>query len=122
MSKRTERLLPDGKPRYIHCYDNGGVEKEGGTIDRYTVVYTRTGRSGSNRDKKVNGWHQYVTMSSTPFYPQGVCLHSESQNPIDWPTYGHLGKKISFDRLPLDCQNVVMEDYMEIWGLKRDVA
>ena len=32
---RKERLFPDGVPRYLCCYDNGGV-----TAERYTAVFT----------------------------------------------------------------------------------
>ena len=109
---RKERLMPNGIPRYIHVYDNGGR-----TADRYTIVYTRTGRSGSNRAKKQNGWHQNVSMSASPFHPLGVCMHGESETQIDYPSYSHLGKKIAFQNLPEDCQKVVLNDYQEIWNI-----
>ena len=32
-TQRKENLLPQGTPRYVRCYDNGGE-----TADRYTVV------------------------------------------------------------------------------------
>ena len=108
MTTREERLMPKGIPRYIRCYDNGGVEK-GGTADRYTVCYIgkKTGRED---------WYGYVGMNAAPFHPQGFCQHGESELRIDWPTYGHLGKKIRFGDLPTDCKKVVIDDYKEIWG------
>src|SRR5215204_3932233 len=33
---KREKLLPDGVPRYVCLYDNGGV-----TTERYTAVFTR---------------------------------------------------------------------------------
>ena len=87
------------KPKYIRVYDNGGK-----TFDRYTVVYTRTGH------------HEYVGLSERPFHPQGFCQHGENDSPIDYPRYGHIGKKISFEDLPNDCKLVVFQDYEEIWG------
>lgn len=105
MSKRTERLLPEGKPRYVRCYDNGGE-----SIDRYTVVYTGRYRG--------DGWFMYVGMNAAPFHPQGFGQHGESQHQIDRPKYGHLGKKIAFDVLPDDCKRLVLSDYREIWNLK----
>ena len=33
--EREERLVPNGVPRYIRCYDMGE-----GQFDRYTVCYT----------------------------------------------------------------------------------
>ena len=101
---RRERLLPEGKPRYIRCYDNGGE-----TLDRYTVVYTGRYRG--------DGWFQYISMNSSPFHPQGIGQHGEHPTQIDRPSYGHLGKKITFDDLPEDCQKLVMQDYNAIWGL-----
>ena len=103
---RLDRILPDGKPRYIHCYDNGGE-----TCDRYTVCFT------GNYTNKTSGSHLYVGMSGEPFHPQGFGQHGENRDPIDYPRYGHLGKKIKFDDLPMDCQSLVMQDYVELWGL-----
>lgn len=102
----------DGTPKYIRCYDNGGK-----TADRFTVVFTRTGQTGSNRQVKQNSGHLYVSMSAMPYHPQGFCQHGESQhNPIDYPTYSHLGKKIKFDDLPLDCKELVRDNYKSIWS------
>ena len=112
---RKDRLMPDGKPRYIRAYDNQTV------ADRYTVVYTRTGRSGSNRQKPKSvrsNPHIYVGMSDHPFHPQGFGQHGESTTPIDTPSYGHLGKKITFEDLPDDCKKLVLNDYVDIWNLK----
>lgn len=108
--ERAERLLPNGIPRYIRCYDNGGPEKENGSVDRYTVCYT------GNYKGKSKGWHDYVGMSGAPFHPQGIGMHGQTQHqPCDRPTYGHLGKKIKFEDLPKDCQRLVMQDYLYLW-------
>jgi len=66
--ERTERLLPNGVPRYIRCYDNGGK-----TADRYTVCYT------GNYRGKTKGWHDYVGMSGAPFHPQGIGQHGQTE-------------------------------------------
>ncbi len=109
-AERRNRLLPNGIPRYIRCYDNGGPEKENGTIDRYTVCYT------GNYKGKTKGWHDYVGMSGAPFHPQGIGMHGGTEfRPADRPTYGHLGKKIKFTDLPEDCQTLVMQDYLYFW-------
>lgn len=102
-------LNSDNSPRYVRIYDNGGE-----TFDRYTVVFTgnylKTGSDGVRR-------FQYVGMSENPYHPQGFCQHGESEwQPIDRPTYSHLGKKITFDKLPQDCQKAVLDDYASIWG------
>lgn len=91
----------DGTPKYVRCYDDGGPG------DRYTVVFSRLNTSG---------WCQYLGMSGAPFHPQGVCMHGEHFGAIDRPTYGHLGKKITFHDLNEDCQKAVMQDYTYYWG------
>jgi hypothetical protein len=55
-------------------------------------------------------------MSSNPFHPQGFGQHGEADHTIDRPTYGHLGKRITFEQLPPDCQMLVWSDYRELWG------
>ena len=101
---RKERLLPNGIPRWIRCYDNGGE-----TFDRYTVVYT-----GHYKDR--NGC-DYVGMSEYPFSPQGFGQHGWDRETIDRPAYAHLGRKVSFANLPEDCRRLVMSDYREIWSI-----
>lgn len=103
---RKIRLLPDGIPKYVHCYDNGGK-----TIDRYTVVFT------GRYTHKTGGEHWYVGMSGAPFHPQGFGQHGSSRDQIDYPTYGHLGKKIKFTDLPESCQKLVLNDYISLWDI-----
>lgn len=113
--KRLHALLPQGKPRWIRCYDNGGE-----SCDSYTVCFT--GRAGSN-----DGEYSYRAMSANPYSPQGVGIWGASKNShcdVDkWgfaPAMGrkcHLGKRIPFDTLPDDCRNLVLRDYKEIWAL-----
>ena len=117
---RIQALLPNGLPRYVRCYDNGGK-----TFDRYTVVfsghYRKSQKSGGMRDA-----FQYVGMSEHPFHPQGFGQHGESERQIDVnksgfaPAIGrsnHLGNRILFVELPADCQKFVLRDYREIWNL-----
>jgi hypothetical protein len=117
MKNRFQSLMPNGNPKYIRAYDNGGVDN-GGSVDRYTVVYT-----GKYRGK---GQFQHVGMSASPFHPQGVGMHGESPQQVDVnksgfaPAMGrknHLGKRIPFVELPPDCQKLVLSDYRNIWGL-----
>lgn len=116
---RLARFLPNGIPRYVHCYDNGGPDGKSGSIDRFTVVFTGRykGRQGCD----------YLAMSSQPFHPQGFGQHGWNQIPIDANNSGfapaigkrnHLGRRIAFQDLPADCQKFVLKDYAEIWGLE----
>lgn len=124
---RIQRLMPKGIPKWIRCYDNGGTDVEHGTIDRYTVVYTGNYRKRLS-DGHFNCDYQYVGMSSNPFSPQGFGQHGESKTTIDtylskgWPVAigrkNHLGTRINFSDLPKDCQNLVISDYKDIWGIK----
>jgi len=101
---REEQFMPNGIPRKIRIYDNGGE-----TFDRYTVIFTGNykGRNGCD----------YIGMSENPYHPQGFGQHGWDQNMIDCPKYSHLGKKIGFQELPPDCQRAVIDDYKDIWRI-----
>ena len=125
---RVKALLPDGKPKWIRVYDNGGVDAPNGSGDRYSVLFT--GRYRHN----TGGEFWLTAMSGAPYHPQGICLHNGYPYQCDtigksgrpWevfpPAVGrrcHLGKRIRFDDLPADCQRVVLDDYCELWSLPR---
>jgi len=109
-------LFPNGQPKYVRCYDNGGK-----TADRFTVQFTGRIR------KKCGDEFPYLSMNSAPFHPQGIGMHGSHHSTIDTNNWGfapmigksnHLGKRIPFNQLPADCQQLVIRDYKEIWGLK----
>lgn len=104
---RKLRLLPDDtRPRYVHCYDNGGK-----TADRYTIVFT------GRYTHKTGGAHWYVGSSGAPTHPQGVYMRGESPTPVDYPRYAHLGKKVTFASLPAAVRQCVLQDYTYLWDL-----
>lgn len=105
--KRKESLVPNGTPKYIRCYDNGGA-----SADRYTVVFT------GNYTHKTSGEHCYLGMSGNPFHPLGIGQHGFSRTQIDKPAYSHLGKKIKFEDLSKECKDCVMQTYNELWDLE----
>jgi hypothetical protein len=102
---REERFMPNGIPKHVRIYDNGGE-----TFDQYTVVFT-------GNFKNRNHTCYYLGMSTDPYHPQGFGQHGESKDIIDRPTYAHLGKKIKFQDLPERCQDCVIQDYKEIWRI-----
>lgn len=93
----------------VRCYDNGGR-----SADRYTVLYT------GRYTHLTGGSYWYMAMSENPTHPQGIGMHGESRSYIDnrsWGQrggYSHLGKKITFDELPEECQRVVMRDVFDM--------
>lgn len=114
MNTRHDRLIKDGTPRYVRCYDNEE------TADQYTVVFTGRYR------RKTNGAFVYVGMSARPYDPQGIGQHGDSPQPIDVnksgfaPAMGrtnHLGKRIPYRDLPPACKILVLSDYRELWDL-----
>lgn len=122
---RMRRLMPNGKPKYIRCYDNGGE-----TADRYTVVFTGNFNNIGKQFKGRSGFdYPFVHMSAHPFSPQGIGMHdSTSDQPIDvipgrWggvnmgQKHPFLGKRICFCELPEDCRRLVVGDYKDIWQL-----
>lgn len=113
--QRRERLMPAGIPRYVRIYDNGGE-----TFDRYTAIFT-----GRYAGRELGGC-DYVGMSENPFHPQGYGQHGEAREVIDANRHGftpamgqkcRLGKRIPFDQLPEPCQQLVKQDYRQLWGL-----
>ena len=63
--------------------------------DRYTVYFDQ---------KERNNMYSCLTMSINPFHPMGIGQHSSGM------LGKHNGKKINFDQLPIDCQNLVLEE------------
>lgn len=122
--KRVARFLPNGKPRWVRIYDNGGMDAPNGSADRYTAVFT-------GRYPKDQGHFWYRAMSAYPFHPQGIGIGGSEYGPLDtyhegkpyqrWaPAVGrkcHLGTRINFDDLPPDCQRCVLQDYCSLWDL-----
>jgi hypothetical protein len=122
-AERRQRLIPNGYPRWVRIYDNGGE-----TADRYTCVFT--GNYNNLLPREQRGWHHYVTMSEYPEEPQGVCLSGCSRVPIDvvgtsnWAgpsvarRHPRLGLRIRFKDLNCACRTVVRRWYDAIWQLR----
>jgi hypothetical protein len=75
------------------------------TAERYTVVFTGL------FDSKKPGEYPYLSMSGDPFATEGSVLH-RGRLP-----YEHMGREISFEDLPEDCRQRVLDVYRELWDL-----
>lgn len=100
-AERAERLMPGGVPRYIRVWDNGGR-----SYDQYTVVFTKK--------SLAPGIFMYIGMSDNPCSPMGFGQHGELHQKHQGK---HLGKRIKFSDLPVDCQRVVIDDYKDLWDI-----
>jgi hypothetical protein len=110
--ERAARLMPKGIPRYIRLYDGGPQ-----LADRYTCVFTRIVYRSIDTFGRPTQSIPHLGMSANPFHPQGVGLHGDSPKLIDRPSSKHLGRRIEFKKLPRDCQQLVRQDYRDIWGI-----
>lgn len=103
---RLERFAPGGVPKHVRLYDNGGE-----SADRYTCCF-----------KALRlGFFPYLNMSGAPFHPQGVGMHGEHNQPIDYPRYSHLGKKVKWEDLPHAVQCCIWQDYCDYWDIPTPV-
>lgn len=95
-------ILVNGKRYVCKIWDSGESY-----FDRFTVVF---------KSYRINGrlTTPYLGLSEKPFHPHGFGCHGEF-NPHKGEKPGkHLGKRITFESLPIDCQKAVLND------LKRD--
>lgn len=83
----------------IHIYDNAGK-----TADRYTVVYM-------DEPEHKKGLYSARGMSAHPFHPLGIGEYCTAM------PGKHLGKRISFNELPEDCQKLVLQDLTDESGV-----
>jgi hypothetical protein len=111
VTSRAERLMPDGIPRWIRCYDGGDS-----TADRYAVIFTKGASWGG---EAMRGRLAFRGMSAHPTHPQGFGQWGEAPAYCDGKPAmrERFGKRIAFQALPPDCQRLVLSDYRDIWGL-----
>jgi hypothetical protein len=114
----------------VRIYDNGGTDAPDGSIDRYTVVFTRK-QAADSASSPAFGVRQYpyLAMNGAPFHPQGFGQHGWSNHQAADtvarsrsrpPAVGrrcHLGKRIEWADLPHDCKRAVWQDYAAIWDI-----
>jgi hypothetical protein len=91
-----------GQPKRIKCY----MAKRKPTIDYITVVYTHAFRLGYPA-----GTVLYRGMNDTPTHPQGFGQWGEAEG----QKFRAGGSRVAFSDLPKECQDVVFQDYKNLW-------
>ena len=91
LDKATTKYL-----KSIKIYDN-----QGETFDQYTAIFTKLPEYGENMFSAVG-------MSECPFSPQGFGQHCTAK------PGKHLGKRINFEQLPIDCQKLILQDVADL--------
>ena len=89
-------ITVNGKRKVCRIFDLG----PGGVFDRYTIAF---------KGYYVNDYgmvYPYLASSDNPFHPQGFGMHCESR---EFLTGRHLGKRVSFDALPEQVQDFILQ-------------
>jgi hypothetical protein len=104
--RRVNLYTDAGEPKRIKCF----MAKQKPTIDYITVVYTHAFRLGYPA-----GTVLFRGMNDMPTHPQGFGQWGE--------THRHKfcagGSRVAFSDLPKDCQDVVRQDYKDLWGFDK---
>jgi hypothetical protein len=87
----------------MRIYNNEGTKNE--TLDCITAIFTK---------KRVDKQFMHIGASINGY---GFYQHGASENMIDRPSYGHLGKKIGFNDLSPELQKRFMQEYCELWDI-----
>jgi hypothetical protein len=107
MRKNAERFFKsDGGPKYLRCYE----VKRNPTVDRFTIVFTR---ASCFLGRTAIGTIYYVGASGYPTSPTGFYQHGTA----DSREFHAPGSRVSFFSLPQDLQDVVMDEYRQVWDL-----
>ncbi len=77
------------------------------TAERYTAVFTGL------FDLKKPGEYPYLCLGEEPLAPGGSCALRCSR-----PPYERMKCEISFEDLPEDCRQLVLDVYRDLWGLQ----
>ena len=106
MLKDIQLCWQNPEPPNIQIYDN-----EGQSMDRYTVLYLDqierpeyVSKDYLGKPCLIGPSYNSFGMSAEPFHPQGIGQHGAAM------PGKHLGKVITWEELPVDCQRAVLQD------------
>jgi len=100
---RKNLYTESGEPKRIRCYM---IKSNPKPVDYITVVFTHANFAGYPIGRVV-----YRAMSGKPFHPLGFSIWEE----VSCGYFNARGSVVKFSELPIDCQEVVMNDYKELW-------
>lgn len=89
-------IMVNGKRRVCRIFDTG----PDGPADRYTIAFRGA------RLQCGALWYPYLASGDTPFHPQGFGQHGESKVFL---TGRHLGRRVSFEGLPADVRQFILQ-------------
>jgi hypothetical protein len=102
-TKRANLYTETGEPKRIRCYM---FKRDSRPVDYITVVFTHINFAGYPL-----GTVLYRAMSGKPFHPLGYCQWGEGKS----YSFHAGGSIVKFSELPIDCQEVIRNDYKDIW-------
>lgn len=108
---RKERLMPNDVPKYVRCYK---YPKTGGVRTNFIVVFTRMGRTGTNRHKYQGKGHPYLVakQEKNGRYDEAEIIEST------FPWYPmSFDQKVSFADLPTNVQILTKLIYSKLWKI-----
>ena len=95
-------IMHKGKRMVCRIFDANPHNLDNAPFDRFTVAF---------KGYRVKNWgmvYPYIASSVYPFHPQGFGQHGESRTFL---TGKHLGKRISFESLPVDVKSFVLQQF-----------
>lgn len=106
--RASSRWLDGDCPRgVLAIFDNGGVDKRNGSVDRYTVFYAEPIEGYGPGD----WWIGYRGMSAHPTHPQGVGVYGEMRaHEVAAYRYRASRQACTWTSLPQEVRDVVRRD------------
>ena len=95
--KIKNTIMVKGKRKVCRIFDIG----PDGAFDRYTIAFKGYYAYGYGMV------YPYLASSENPFHPQGFGMHCESR---EFLTGKHLGKRVSFESLPEQVQQFILQN------------
>ncbi len=95
MANIKNTIMVNGKRKVCRIFDYGDT-----VADRYTIAFK------GYRFKGYGMIYPYLASGAAPFHPQGFGQYSESK---EFLTGKHLGKRVSFDSLPEQVQQFILQ-------------